>query len=443
MSVHSKEWSRDSWKSMPIHEQGIAYPDMAHLNHVLQRLAELPPLVSPASIESAREQHAAAARGEAFLLVGGDCAESFDDIKTDIISQKVSLLANQANHIEAVTGLPVHVTGRMAGQYSKPRSQLIETLADGRRVSAFRGHNINGPDIADREPDPQRLLPGYWHSVAIMHVLSTAEKVHTAHEALHLPMEAALTKDRSNTSATFLWVGERTRQLDGAHLEYVRGLRNPIGVKIGPSTSPADLLNTLGRLCYDREGEEGRVTIITRFGAEKVGAVLPALVEAVRASPFRPVWMCDPCHGNGFTKSGVKTRKTTTLLSEVAQTIRILDRFGAHLGGLHLEQTGEEVTECVGPESLVSDDLGKHYTSLCDPRLSGTQAMWLVERVAEIVVESRDSRNELEQGNHGMSLSQNTLIFHQISTFFVSWIQMAKSLWRISIDKCSFKSKGV
>jgi hypothetical protein len=153
--------------------------------------------------------------------------------------------------------------------------------------------------------------------------------------------------------------------------------------------------------------------------------------------------MCDPCHGNGFIKNGVKTRKTTTLLSEVAQTIRILKRFGAHLGGLHLEQTGEAVTECVGPESLVSDDLGKHYTSLCDPRLSGTQAMWLVGRVAEILVESRGSGNGPQGENHGLAWSYSPLIFHQISTFFVSWIQMAKSLWRIGIDKCSFKPKGV
>jgi 3-deoxy-7-phosphoheptulonate synthase len=175
MPLQSKEWSRDSWKSMAVHEQGIAYPDDTHLNQVLDRLSKLPPLVSPASVETAREQYAAAARGEAFLLIGGDCAESFDDIETAIISQKVSLLANQANHIEAVTGLPVHVTGRMAGQYSKPRSQLTEMLPDGCRVSAFRGHNINGSSIDDREPDPERLMRGYWHSVAIMHVLATAE----------------------------------------------------------------------------------------------------------------------------------------------------------------------------------------------------------------------------------------------------------------------------
>ncbi|ORY10767.1 hypothetical protein BCR34DRAFT_625132 [Clohesyomyces aquaticus] len=357
-------WSVESWKVMPLHEQIISYQDKNHLQNVLKRLAELPPLVSPTAIESAREDYAAAARGEAFILVAGDCAESFEDTTTHISNQKVALLISQARHFEGVMGLPVHITARMAGQYSKPRSQLLETLADGVNVFTFRGHNVNGHKIQNRTPNPDRLLQGYWHSVATLHLLQTAM-----------------------TQGNY----DRTRHLDGAHLEYLRGLRNPVGVKLGPSTSPEEVLEILAKLCEQELGEDGRVTLITRLGAEKVGAVLPVLVEAVQASPFRPVWMCDPCHGNTFTKDGVKTRQTSTMLSEVAQTIRILSRFGAHLGGLHLEQTSKLVTECIGLEGVDDGQFPERYSSLCDPRLSCVQARWLIERVASLLSQASDT----------------------------------------------------
>ena len=191
-----------------------------------------------------------------------------------------------------------------------------------------------------------------------------------------------------NTSATFLWVGERTRQLDGAHLEYLRGLRNPIGIKIGPSTTPVEVLTLLELLCGDNPSEPGRVTLIFRFGADKVSTVLPPILQAVKNSQFNPVWMCDPCHGNTISRYGVKTRSMATMLGEVKQVIAMLAAHGMHLGGLHLEQTGEEdVLECVETEDFGEDvKPGENYKSLCDPRLSGAQARTFVARVAEMLV---------------------------------------------------------
>lgn len=407
---------------MPVHAQQVVYKDQRLLEDVLDRLAGLPPLVTPDDIEVARIHHAAASRGEAFLLVGGDCAESFEDTKDDIVAQKMDLLVHQAQHIEHTTGIPVHITARLAGQYAKPRSQLMETLPDGRQVHAFRGHNINGPSISDREPNPEKLLHGWWHSLAVLHKLrsstyvclpeyqqhnvnpnrsmtdskpSSRRPIATAHEALHLPLEAALTKGRYNTSATFLWAGERTRQLAGAHLHYLSGLRNPIGVKIGPTTTPEQVLAILQHLCNDDDGPStpGRVTLIPRLGADNVSTVLPPIVQAVRDSGFEPVWMCDPCHGNTVAlKGGVKTRCVVTMLSEVEQVISVLARHGIGLGGLHLEQTGEEVGECVDTAGCLmrAGGLGavgeKGYKSLCDPRLSGSQAREFAERVAEMLV---------------------------------------------------------
>ncbi|EFY85515.1 class II DAHP synthetase family protein [Metarhizium acridum CQMa 102] len=386
---HKPAWSPQSWRSQPVHEQRIIYADESHLHAVLTRLSELPPLVTPARIEAARKRYAAAARGEAFLLLGGDCAESFDDTKDHIIAQKIELLYSQARRIEAATGLPVHIMARIAGQYSKPRSKLTEITSDGREVSAFRGHNVNGPAITDREPDPNRLLHGYWHSVAILHKLvSTGVPLATAHEALHLPFESSLTKGGYNTSATFLWIGDRTRQLDGAHLEYVRGLRNPIGVKIGPTTNATDVVQILESICgKDSPSEPGRVTLITRMGADQVKSKLPAILAAVKKSPYLPVWMCDPCHGNTFSHQGNKTRSLEVMLREVKYTIDALAAHGLHLGGLHLEQTGEQVVECVDavPDELDHVDLRSNYKSLCDPRLSREQAQRFVDKVSDML----------------------------------------------------------
>lgn len=266
-----------------------------------------------------------------------------------------------------------------------------------------------------------------------------------------------MTKGNYNKSATFLWIGERTRQLDGAHIEYLRGLRNPIGVKIGPSTSASEVLKILAKLCGSRPDEEGRVTLITRFGAEKVGAVLPSIIEAVKKSTFRPVWMCDPCHGNTFTnKDGIKTRKTATMLSEVAQTIRILSKFGVALGGLHLEQTGEHVTECLGPHLSAVGELDKNYKSLCDPRLSSFQAEWFVERVAGLVVEIRVPQVETKAFKEHPGTPTRRLVTRIIHKFLNSliwfrsdfgslagYVHVATTMWQSSIGKRSFKTKEI
>ncbi|KAG8426771.1 hypothetical protein J3459_007819 [Metarhizium acridum] len=338
---HKPAWSPQSWRSQPVHELRIIYADESHLHAVLTRLSELPPLVTPARIEAARKRYAAAARGEAFLLLGGDCAESFDDTKDHIIAQKIELLYSQARRIEAATGLPVHIMARIAGQYSKPRSKLTEITSDGREVSAFRGHNVNGPAITDREPDPNRLLHGYWHSVAILHKLVSTG-----------------------------------------------GLRNPIGVKIGPTTNATDVVQILESICgKDSPSEPGRVTLITRMGADQVKSKLPAILAAVKKSPYLPVWMCDPCHGNTFSHQGNKTRSLEVMLREVKYTIDALAAHGLHLGGLHLEQTGEQVVECVDavPDELDHVDLRSNYKSLCDPRLSREQAQRFVDKVSDML----------------------------------------------------------
>lgn len=217
----------------------------------------------------------------------------------------------------------------------------------------------------------------------------------TAHESLHLPLETAVTKGSYNTSATFLWVGERTRQLNGAHLEYLRGLRNPIGVKIGPSMTPAEMVCILRTLCNDTPDFAGRVTIITRMGAGKAATVLPPIIQAVQQSPFLPVWMCDPCHGNTFTHHGVKTRSIDEMLSEVRETIVALADQGLQLGGLHLEQSGELVEECVATTPCADEkiDMTRNYKSLCDPRLSREQAQGFVEQTSKIMQEVEKSRN--------------------------------------------------
>ncbi|KAK4141748.1 class II DAHP synthetase [Dichotomopilus funicola] len=425
-----RAWSPTSWQSSPTHAQQVLYPPHTHplLAITLARLADLPPLVNPSTIDTVRSNHAAAARGEAFLLVGGDCAESFDDTTDAIVGLKMDLLNRQAEVLERALGekVPVHVTARLAGQYSKPRSQLMETLVDGRTVHAFRGHNVNGASAEDREPDPRKLLHGWWHALAVLHKLSSSlmntdkkqrKPIYTAHEALHLPLETALTTPttRYNTSAAFLWIGERTRQLDGAHLEYARGLRNPVGVKIGPTTTPEEVIAVLTLLSGpldskegEERGEEGKVTLIPRLGVDKASIVLPPILRAIQASGLpAPVWMCDPCHGNTFAvdtgpeNNGavVKTRCPTTMLREVEQVIEVLGEFGVQLGGLHLEQTGEDVVECVdkGVLFLSSSSSSERYKSLCDPRLSGSQALEFVEKVAEMLVKARAMGEETEK----------------------------------------------
>ncbi|KAF4333984.1 DAHP synthetase [Fusarium beomiforme] len=349
-------WRPDSWRSKSA-AQAVEYDDPEALRETCTYLAQLPPLVSRSEIEKARVRLYHIAMGRGFIIQGGDCAESFHEVQHDVIHGKVELLYQQCQIFEDIVGKPAIPIGRIAGQYAKPRSNPFEVLPNGEIVHAFKGHNVNSENLQERKPDPKRLLLGYFYASAtqntIRHILSppgqTLNKCHlyTSHEALHLPYESALTNDSYNLSATTVWLGERTRQLDGAHVEYVRGLRNPIGVKIGPTATVADVVALLNTLSPDT-AQCGKVTIITRMGHSKVRKVLPAIIRAVQLSGHVPIWMCDPCHGNTFaTSSGIKTRKVDDMLKELQETYIAHKNLGSHLGGIHLEQTGSDVTECL------------------------------------------------------------------------------------------------
>ncbi|KAF4264364.1 hypothetical protein KXW98_001963 [Aspergillus fumigatus] len=410
----SDGWTPQSWRKRPAIAQEIEYKEPLALEEVLRTVASLPPLVSPVKIELARKHFAAAARGEAFIIQGGDCAESFQDVRPLIVQQKVQLLHEQSRLLRDSLGLPVITVGRIAGQYAKPRSCPFETLADGSQVYSFRGENVHGFHPDDRTPDPSRLLQAYFHARATLDLMKACPPlrtppsvdaiaspgrdlfrtnlpgepgqgpIFTSHEALHLPYESAVTHGRYNTSATFVWIGERTRQRNGPHLEYVRGIRNPIGIKVGPTMRPqelVDLLDLIIRQPQDRhDPQDGRVTIITRLGADQVETVLPPLIHAVQKAGHTPVWMCDPCHGNTtVTPSGIKTRCVETIVREVIRTFEVHRASGSFMGGLHLEQTGEFVTECVDAwDTSCERDLTTNYRSLCDPRLSYIQALAVV-----------------------------------------------------------------
>jgi 3-deoxy-7-phosphoheptulonate synthase len=403
--------------------QAVEYDDSKSFENVISTISSLPPLVNPMKIEIARSHFAAAARGKAFILQGGDCAESFDDVRLHIIQQKVKLLQEQSHLLTQGLNLPIVTVGRIAGQYAKPRSSPWETLSDGTKTHAFRGHNVNGPSLGDRRPDPHRLLLGDFYSRTTLEMIkdiqntptarspgsrltgysfpltpeetdvapleSPAGTIFTSHEALHLPYESAMTRDRYNTSASFVWIGERTRQLNGAHIEYIRGLRNPIGVKIGPGMDSSTLIELLNTICPQPSLEEnvGRVTIITRLGADNVTTVLPPLITAVHQAGHMPVWMCDPCHGNTqSTAAGMKTRHTRRMLLEATRTYQTHRENKSMMGGLHLEQTGEFVAECIDDMTLdIDNNMSGQYRSLCDPRLSNAQALTLVRQFVDFV----------------------------------------------------------
>ncbi|KDB27511.1 hypothetical protein H109_00672 [Trichophyton interdigitale MR816] len=429
-SKSSDSWTPTSWTTKKTIIQEVQYKDPKVLQDVCNTIANLPPLITPEEIEAARSQFAEAALGRAFVLQGGDCAESFQDVRPHIVNQKVRLLEEQSHILSQGLNRPVATVGRIAGQYAKPRSSLWETLPDGTEVPTFRGHNVNGPELSERQPDPHRLLLGYFHSQATLNLMrgpdalstppmgsfpstpadgeegatkrANGGTIYTSHEALHLPLESASTDGRYNTSASFIWIGERTRQLDGGHVEYVRGLRNPIGIKVGPTMTGKTLVELLNCICPNVQDEDhiGRITIITRFGADKVETVLPPLIQAVHKSGHRPLWMCDPCHGNTSTaRSGHKTRHISSILREATTCYRVHRENGSALGGLHLEQTGEFVTECVDGSDMGSEEnLGMNYRSLCDPRLSYLQGLTVVRGFVDFA-QHIDAKYQAAAGN--------------------------------------------
>ncbi|GAA5151307.1 3-deoxy-7-phosphoheptulonate synthase class II [Nocardioides marinquilinus] len=430
--------------------QQPAYPDPVAVDDVVTRLRSARPLVFAGECDQLRERLAAVTRGEAFLLQGGDCAETFAGVTADNTRNKLRVLLQMAVVLTYAASVPVVKLGRLAGQYAKPRSSDAETRqVDGAPVTlpAYRGDAVNGFDFTpgSRVPDPERLLEvhrtsattlslirafiagGYadlrkvhhWNtdfvadSVAGQRYEAMANEVdramsfmaaigadpdefhevdfHISHEALLLEYEHALTRHDSRSGAPydlsghFVWIGERTRQLDGAHVELLSHVRNPIGVKLGPTTTPDDAIALAARL--NPANEPGRLTFITRFGAGRIRDGLPDLVEKVTAAGLAVAWVCDPMHGNTFeASSGYKTRRFDDVIAEVQGFFDVHHQLGTWPGGVHVELTGDDVTECVGGgEELLEDDLATRYESVCDPRLNRVQSLELAFLVAEML----------------------------------------------------------
>jgi 3-deoxy-7-phosphoheptulonate synthase len=429
------------------------YPDAQSLASVEQTLRGMPPLVFAGEARRLTSLLADVEAGRAFLLQGGDCAESFKEFHADNIRDTFRLILQMAVVLTFAGGKPVVKVGRMAGQFAKPRSSATETVGDV-TLPSYRGDIINGMDFdaASRTPDPQRLLQAYGQSASTLNLLrafagggyadlhnihrwtlgfvddspqgaryrALSEKISealtfmaaigvtpeshpdlhrveffTSHEALLLGFEEAMTRvdstsgDWYDTSAHLLWIGERTRQLDGAHVEFFRGIRNPIGMKVGPTLEPDELLRLIEAL--NPGNQPGRLTLYGRFGHDKIAGRLPGLLKATRAAGARVVWAIDPMHGNTLTAAtGYKTRPFDRILSEVKSFVEICRAEGVHPGGVHLEMTGQNVTECLGGARALSEgDLADRYHTHCDPRLNGEQALELAFLVAEKLKEER------------------------------------------------------
>ena len=446
MNRKTDGWTPETWRLRPI-RQVPAYPDPAKLAEVEAKLRKYPPLVFAGEARRLKASLAQAADGRAFVLQGGDCAESFSDFTANVIRDTFRVLLQMAVVLTFGASVPVVKLGRMAGQFAKPRSSDTETIGD-ETLPSYRGDIVNGPEFtpAARVPDPSRMEFGYLQSAGTLNLLrafanggyADLHEVHrwnlgfvarspladryrdlatridetlsfmdacgmnsqntpqihetdfyTSHEALLLPYEQALTRVDSTSgewyacSAHFLWIGDRTRQVDGAHVEFLRGVRNPIGLKVGPSMDPDELTRLIGIL--NPNDEPGRLTLITRMGAEKVAAKLPPLLRAVQRSGQNVLWLCDPMHGNTHTTSNnIKTRSFDAVLSEVRGFFDAHAAEGTRAGGVHVEMTGQEVTECIGgAHQLTEADLSQRYETFCDPRLNAEQSLELAFLVAE------------------------------------------------------------
>ena len=441
------EWSPQSWQVKPLIQQP-AWPDPAELEEVLAELASLPPLVTSWEVDALRMKLAEAARGEAFLLQGGDCAESFSACESTGIAARLKILLQMSLVLVHGSKKRVIRVGRFAGQYAKPRSEEWETR-DGITLPTYRGDIINLPGFSEREraPNPRRMLLGYGRSALTLNFIRAlihggfadlhhpeywelgfadhsplAEEYHritrevgealrfmenvlgerpgelgwveffTSHEGLLLAYEQAQTRRpprRSrwyNLSTHFPWIGMRTADPDGAHIEYFRGIANPIALKVGPATTPEVLVRLLDTL--DPSNEPGRLTLIHRFGCQRVGALLPRLVETVRRAGKTVLWCSDPMHGNTrVTAEGVKTRRFDDILKELECSFDVHRACGSWLGGVHVELTADHVTECTGgARGLVEADLSRAYRSQVDPRLNGEQALELAMLVARKMI---------------------------------------------------------
>lgn len=430
----------------------MTYPDAEALERVLAALARHPPLVSPGEVDALRGQIATASEGKAFILQGGDCVERFLDCEESIITNKLKILLQMSVVLAHSARCPVIRIGRIAGQYTKPRSQATEVV-DGHEVMTYRGDSVHdfAPTPAGRTPDPDRLLQGYFlASVTINYIRSIIDggfadlhqpytwnlegieksaqwpeyknkverildaihfmesfggvnperlsrvSFYTSHEALHLPFEQAMTRfdPRSqryyNLGAHMLWIGERTRRPDGAHATYLRGIANPVGVKVGPAADPSALLRLLDVINPGREA--GRVTLITRLGREHVTARLPSLLQAIRGSGHPVTWSCDPMHGNTVTVNGRKTRRFEAVLEDLRATFAVHDAGQSTLAGVHFELTGDDVSECIGGSVATGEtDLDRNYRTYCDPRLNYDQSMEMAFLIASMLAGKRRS----------------------------------------------------
>ncbi|MCQ8782805.1 class II 3-deoxy-7-phosphoheptulonate synthase [Mangrovibrevibacter kandeliae] len=449
----SMDWTPGSWRTKPI-EQVPAYPDPLALAETEKRLSTFPPLVFAGEARKLMRALGEVAEGRAFLLQGGDCAESFAEHGADNIRDFFRAFLQMAVVLTFAASSPVVKVGRIAGQFAKPRSNPDETR-DGQTLPSYRGDIINGIefDEASRIPNPERQEMAYRQSAATLNLLrafaqggyANLENVHTwmlgfladspqaaryrqladrisetmhfmraiginaeshpslretdfftSHEALLLGYEEALTRVDSTsgdwyaTSGHMIWIGDRTRQENNAHVEFCRGIRNPIGLKCGPSLEPDGLIRLIDKLNPDNI--PGRLTLIARFGHEKVEAHLPKLIRAVQKEGRKVVWSCDPMHGNTITLNGYKTRPFDRILAEVQSFFDVHHAEGTHAGGIHVEMTGKDVTECTGGTRAVSaEDLSDRYHTHCDPRLNATQALELAFLVAELLKKDRES----------------------------------------------------
>ncbi|HEY5072894.1 MAG TPA: 3-deoxy-7-phosphoheptulonate synthase class II [Caulobacteraceae bacterium] len=440
-------WTPASWRQRPATHIPADWPDAAELGRVEGELRRMPPLVFAGEARRLKTLLGEVQAGRAFLLQGGDCAESFAEFSADNIRDTFRLILQMAVVLTFAGGRPVVKVGRMAGQFAKPRSQATETIG-GLTLPSYRGDNINGMEFeaAARTPDPRRLLKAYAQSASTLNLLRafagggyadlhnihrwtlgfvegspqaeryreltdkisealtfmeaigvtprSAPDLHrveffTCHEALLLGVEEAMTRvdstsgDWYDVSAHLLWIGDRTRRIDGAHVEFLRGVMNPIGLKVGPTMATDELIRLVDAL--NPADEAGRLTLYGRFGADQIAAKLPPLMEATRREGRKVVWATDPMHGNTLkAKNGYKTRSFERILSEVRSFIEIAEAQGVHPGGVHLEMTGQNVTECLGGARQVGEgELGDRYHTHCDPRLNGEQALELAFLVAE------------------------------------------------------------
>jgi 3-deoxy-7-phosphoheptulonate synthase len=448
------DWTKSSWRNKP-RIQMPDYTDAAALNAVEAQLSQYPLLVFAGEARRLKTQLAAASRGEAFLLQGGDCAEAFDQFNSDSIRDTFKVMLQMAMVLTYGAKVPVVKVGRMAGQFAKPRSANTETVG-GVELPSYRGDIINGLDFTPeaRIPDPQRMLQAYTQSAATLNLLRafstggfadmkrvnawtlgftdsqeiqkyrdlasriqdsidfmdaaginsdtthefSSVEYYTSHESLLLEYEEALTRVDSTSgkwlagSSHMIWIGDRTRQPDGAHVEFASGVQNPIGLKCGPTTTAEDLKVLMAKL--NPENEEGRLTLIARFGAGSVGDHLPRLIKAVQEEGANVLWTCDAMHGNTIkSESGYKTRPFESVLREVREFFGIHQAEGTIPGGVHFEMTGQDVTECTGGVRAVSDeDLSDRYHTACDPRLNASQSLELAFLVAEELSALRESR---------------------------------------------------